>query len=149
MAETSPLANLITESRNGQLTVRMDPEEFARVDRECANFQKVIRDLQRTMKEVSDISTWGFGDHQDSNLTSAQTIADRFRKKSMGGENNFHAILEEHWLVVEDIRELHVAIRDQFMAVDESFAARFHAEAERLAPLTDSNGQPGVTGLPR
>ncbi|MGW0248005.1 hypothetical protein ACWDYH_15365 [Nocardia goodfellowii] len=146
MAEQSPLAKLIAEGRDGQLTVRMDPEEFAKVDRECTTFQTVIRDLQTAMNEISGISTWGFGDHQGSNLTSAQVIASRFRAKSQGGENNFNSILEEHWLVVEDIRLLHAAIRDRFMAEDESFAARFHAEVENLERLSDPSGQPGVTG---
>ncbi|MFE3546477.1 hypothetical protein ACFXK0_26235 [Nocardia sp. NPDC059177] len=136
MADT-PLGPLITEAKNGSLTVRMDPEEFAKIEYECAAFQATIKQIQTKIDDVSKLQTWGFGDHAGSQLTSATTMAERFRKKSKGQEdgNDFHTVLQEHWDAVEDIRLLHVAIRDRYIAEDESFAARFTAETERLDQL--------------
>lgn len=143
-----PLKGLIDEGRDGRLSVRMTPEDFAKLDRECGNFQEVIRELQGDVRRISGITTWGFGDHPGSMLTSAPTMANRFRAKSHGhpGGDDFHTVLEEHWRAVEDIRQLHATIRDRFIAQDVDFAARFNAEIARLDQLPDRNGQPGVTG---
>ncbi|MEU6832677.1 hypothetical protein ABZ894_28875 [Nocardia beijingensis] len=144
----SPLLTLITEARDGRLLVRIDPEEFARVEFECNSFKETIREIQKDMEQVSRIGTWGFGDHPGTILTSAPTMATRFRAKAMGhpSGDDFHAVLEEHWLAVEDIRRLHATIRDRFIAQDQDFAARFQAETARLDQLSDPHGQPGITG---
>lgn len=144
----SPLKSLIDAGRDGQLSVRMTPEDFAKLDRECGNFMEVIRDIQADVKQISGTATWGFGDHPGSPLTSAPTMANRFRAKSDGhpGGDDFYTVLDEHWRAVEDIRQLHATIRDRFIAQDADFAARFKAEIARLDQLPDRNGQPGVTG---
>ncbi|MFD6162436.1 hypothetical protein ACFWF7_01540 [Nocardia sp. NPDC060256] len=144
----SPLKSLIDEGRDGRLSVRMSAEDFAKLDRECTNFQEVIREIQTDVMRISSISTWGFGDHPGSMLTSAPTMANRFRAKSNGhpGGDDFYTVLDEHWRAVEDIRQLHATIRDRFIAQDADFAARFKAEIARLDQLPDPNGQPGVTG---
>ncbi|MFD3596762.1 hypothetical protein ACFWU5_28950 [Nocardia sp. NPDC058640] len=134
MTGTTPLTSLITEAKNGNLTVRMDPEEFAKIEYECQAFKTTIVAIQANIDDVAKIQTWGFGDHGGSILTSAQTMADRFRKIANGsqGGNDFHTVLKEHWEAVEDIRLLHVAVRDRFIAEDEAFATRFNAETARL-----------------
>ncbi|MFI6040292.1 hypothetical protein ACIA8C_01585 [Nocardia sp. NPDC051321] len=144
----SPLASLITEAKDGRLAVRMDPEGFAKLDRECTDFQETIRKIQQSMRDIGRIGTWGFGDHPGSTLTSAPTMANRFRAKASDhpGGDDFKTVLEEHWRAVEDIRQLHAAIRDRYIAQDTEFAARFKAEIARLDQLPDRNGQPGVTG---
>ncbi|MFB7876217.1 hypothetical protein ACFC06_13250 [Nocardia sp. NPDC056064] len=129
----SPFATLIEQARSGGLTLRMEPEEFARLDHECTEFETVIREIQQTMTDISNINTWGFGDNAESGLTSARVMADRFRKKARGGDDSFYDVLEEHYVIVEDIRTLHQLIRDRFMAADEEWAARFNAEASALA----------------
>jgi hypothetical protein len=132
-AQPSPLANLITEAREGRLKVRMEPEEFARIDHECENFKElIIRDIQRTMTSISQIETWGIGDHTSSQLTSAPIMAKRFREKAQGGSDSFYDVLEQHYRIVEDIRLLHEEIRNRFMEQDEQWAARFQAELTSL-----------------
>ncbi|PWV73760.1 hypothetical protein DFR69_107391 [Nocardia neocaledoniensis] len=116
----------------GSLNLRMEPEEFARIDRECTEFQTTIGQIQQSMTDISKIATWGFGDHANSGLSSARVMADRFRTKARGGEDSFYDVLEEHYKIVEDIRVLHQVIRDRFMAEDEAWAARFNAEVAAL-----------------
>ncbi|MFC6013459.1 hypothetical protein [Nocardia lasii] len=124
---------MIEQARAGALTVRMEPEEFARLDRECTEFQTVIGQIQQTMTDISAINTWGFGDNAESGLTSARVMAFRFRDKARGGTDSFYDVLEEHYIIVEEIRVLHQLIRDRFMAADEEWAARFTTEATALA----------------
>ncbi|WP_147403922.1 hypothetical protein [Nocardia panacis] len=127
--------DLIAEAKSGALSVRMSPEEFARIDHECRRFVKeTIREVQNDMREISKIDKWGFGDHPDSKLTSAPTMARRFREKAMGQPdgNDFYTILEEHKSAVESIRQLFGAMRDRYIAQDSTLAARFKAESERL-----------------
>ncbi|WP_120043139.1 hypothetical protein [Nocardia panacis] len=127
--------DLIAEAKTGALTLRMSPEDFARIDHECVLFVKeVIRDVQNDMIEISKIEKWGFGDHPDSMLTSAPTMARRFREKAMGQPdgNDFYTILSAHKRTVDSIRQLFAAMRDRYIAHDEDFATRFKAESERL-----------------
>ncbi|MFD3596641.1 hypothetical protein ACFWU5_28315 [Nocardia sp. NPDC058640] len=126
-------SGLIEQARAGALTLRMEPEEFARLDRECTEFQTVIGQIQQTMTDISNINTWGFGDNAESGLTSARVMANRFRNKARGSDDSFYDVLEEHYIIVEDIRILHQLIRDRFMAADEEWASRFNAEATGLA----------------
>lgn len=128
----STFSGLIEQAQVGALKLRMEPEEFARIDHECTEFQSVIRSIQTEMTFVSQIQTWGFGDHANSGLSSARVMADRFRTKARGGEDSFYDVLEEHYKIVEDIRVLHQVIRDRFMAEDEAWAARFNAEVAAL-----------------
>lgn len=129
---TSPFTGLIEEARSGALNLRMEPEEFARLDRECTEFETVIRQIQQTMTDISNINTWGFGDNSESGLTSARVMAHRFRTKARGGDDSFYDVLEEHYVIVEDIRTLHQLIRERFTAADEEWATRFNAEAAAL-----------------
>ncbi|MFI7003492.1 hypothetical protein [Nocardia sp. NPDC050175] len=147
-APPSPLASLITQARDGAVSVRMEPEQFAKIEYECNAFKEVIRDIQKDVQQVARIGTWGFGDQSGSKLTSAPTMANRFRAKSMGhpGGDDFNTVLDEHFRAVEDIRQLHATIRDRFLAQDAEWSARFNAEIARLNQFPDRNGQPGVTG---
>ncbi|RJO76632.1 hypothetical protein D5S18_10165 [Nocardia panacis] len=132
------LAGLIAEAAEGRLNLRMSPEEFARIDRECAHFvDHVIADVQSEMKYVAGINLWGFGDHPDSLLTSAPAMAERFRKKAMGQEdgNSFATVLTENAHAVEEIRQLFAAMRDRYIEQDRHFADRFHTEAARIDKL--------------
>ncbi|GEM29745.1 hypothetical protein NN3_07520 [Nocardia neocaledoniensis NBRC 108232] len=128
----SVFSGMIEQARVGSLNLRMEPEEFARIDRECTEFQTTIGQIQQSMTDISKIATWGFGDHANSGLSSARVMADRFRTKARGGEDSFYDVLEEHYKIVEDIRVLHQVIRDRFMAEDEAWAARFNAEVAAL-----------------
>ncbi|MEV0332080.1 hypothetical protein [Nocardia sp. NPDC050717] len=130
--DQSAFSGLIEQARGGSLNLRMEPEEFARIERECTEFQTAIGQIQQVMTDISKIETWGFGDHANSGLSSARVMADRFRSKARGGEDSFFDVLEEHYAIVEDIRVLHQVIRDRFMAEDEAWAARFQAEVAAL-----------------
>ncbi|MGW5320063.1 hypothetical protein [Nocardia thailandica] len=131
-AASSPFGGFIAEAQAGSLSLRMEPEDFARIDHECQAFQQVIRTIQTTTTEISQIKTWGFGDHSGTNLTSAPIMAARFREKSRGSDNSFHAVLELHYARVEEIRQLHEVIRQRFVAADEEWAARYNAEIAAL-----------------
>ncbi|MFE6920248.1 hypothetical protein ACFVAV_04295 [Nocardia sp. NPDC057663] len=110
----------------------MEPEEFARIDHECTEFQDTIRQIQTEMTFISQIQTWGIGDDADSGLSSARVMASRFRSKARGGDDSFYDVLEEHYTIVEDIRTLHQLIRDRLMAADAEWAGRFNAQVTAL-----------------
>ncbi|MFI6172975.1 hypothetical protein ACIBCN_39785 [Nocardia sp. NPDC051052] len=134
----TPLANLITEAREGRLTVRMKPEEFAKIDHECTHFKEVIRAVQQDMTAISQVQTWGFGDHPGSGLMGAPSLAKQFRDKAQGGPDSHYEVLEEHLGVVEDIRQLHEAVRNRLMEHDDEWAARFRTA---LASLEQEQGR--------
>ncbi|WP_405164975.1 hypothetical protein OG203_07635 [Nocardia sp. NBC_01499] len=134
----TPLANLITEAREGRLVVRMEPEEFAAIDHECTRFKEVIAAVQQDMLAISQIQTWGFGDHPGSGLMGAPALGQQFRDKANGGPDSHFAVLEEHFGVVEDIRRLHEEVRNRLMEHDDAWAARFR---NTLASLEQEQGR--------
>ncbi|CCF65367.1 hypothetical protein [Nocardia cyriacigeorgica] len=146
------LAGLITEANEGRLSVRVsqdvrvDAEEFVYIDRDCQSFKDLIRILQRTATEISDQEKWGLGEDKDP-LSSASILVSRFREKAKGSENSVHAILEEHYKVVDEIQQLHKAIAQRYIDTDEAFAARYNqltAELPPPGPIAPTRTQPGV-----
>ncbi|QIS19548.1 hypothetical protein [Nocardia terpenica] len=57
-----PLANLISEAKAGNLTVRMDLEKFVYLDRDCNFFKENIRKVQQLMTQVSQQKHWCLGE---------------------------------------------------------------------------------------
>ncbi|MBF6424637.1 hypothetical protein IU440_08075 [Nocardia cyriacigeorgica] len=146
------LAGLITEANEGRLSVRVsqdvrvDADEFVYIDRDCQSFKDLIRILQRTATEISDQEKWGLGEDKDP-LSSASVLVSRFREKAKGSENSVHAILEEHYKIVDEIQQLHKAIAQRYIDTDEAFAARYNqltAELPPPGPIAPTRTQPGV-----
>ncbi|MGQ4617318.1 hypothetical protein [Nocardia sp. R7R-8] len=124
-----PLANLINEARDGRLAVRMDPEQFVYVDRDCEFFKGRIRDIQRIMTDISRMEDWGLGEHYHGNsgkeLVSGKTMVKRYREKARGSQNGAYEVMESHLQVVEDIQNLFRTIRDRYAQQDADWAARY------------------------
>ncbi|MBF6086448.1 hypothetical protein IU438_04980 [Nocardia cyriacigeorgica] len=152
--DTAPqtLAGLITEAAEGRLTVQMNgdiqvnAEEFVYIDRDCDAFKTHIRDLQEIARSISDQEVWGLGEDKDP-LSSASILVSRFREKAKGSANSVHAILEEHYKIVDEIQQLHKAIAQRYIDTDETFAARYNqltAELPPPGPIAPTRIQPGV-----
>lgn len=144
-----PIANLITEAREGRLQLRIEPEDFVYIDRDCERFKRLIRTMQGEAEAISQIEKqqWGIG-ADNAILTSAQTLVDRFRTKGKGSDNSIHAILEDHFRIVEDIQTLHREIRQRYVDTDATFAARVNNLLAQLpeqpTPIDPAQSQPGV-----
>ncbi|MEV6139398.1 hypothetical protein AB0L63_25770 [Nocardia sp. NPDC051990] len=131
----SPLANLITEAREGRLTIRMDLEKFVYIDRDCEYFKDVILKIQRTMTEISQQDKWGLGEsftpQSDRDLISAKTMVRRWRNKSRtldnstNSDNSVYAVMESHYKVIEDFQTLFRTVRERITSVDTEQAAKY------------------------
>ncbi|NEW30635.1 hypothetical protein [Nocardia cyriacigeorgica] len=148
-----PFSGLITEATEGRLStqlngdVRVNAEEFVYIDRDCQAFKDLIVDLQEIARTVSDQAKWGLGEDKDP-LSSASILVSRFREKAKGSDNSIHAILEEHYKIVDEIQQLHKAIAQRYIDTDETFAARYNqlvAELPPPGPIAPTRTQPGVT----
>lgn len=144
-----PLTNLISAAREGSLRLRIEPEEFVYIDRDCQRFKTLIRTMQTEAEDISNIEAgqWGIG-ADNPRLSSAQMLVQRFREKGKGSENSIHAILEKHYLIIEDIQTLHREIMQRYMQSDEDFANRVNSILARLpeqpAPIDPAQSQPGI-----
>ncbi|MEV2218686.1 hypothetical protein AB0E01_02255 [Nocardia vinacea] len=134
-SSASPLANLITEAREGRLMIRMDLEKFVYIDRDCEYFKDQIRKIQRTMTEVSQQDKWGLGEsftpQSDRDLISAKTMISRWRNKSRAldnstnPDNSVYAVMESHYKVIEDFQTLFRTVRERITGVDTEQAAKY------------------------
>lgn len=130
-AKPRPLANLITEAQEGRLRVRMEPEEFVYLDRDCEFFKDQIRKIQGIMDRISRQDHWGLGEgyrtKDGKTLVSGETMVQRFRKKarSTDSDNSVYAVMESHYTIVEDIQNMFRTIREQFSQADSAWAARY------------------------
>lgn len=143
-----PFQSYINEAKEGRLTVKMDPEEFVYMDRDCEAMKLLIRSLQASTKEIRDSENW-WGTRDKTDLVSASVMEIRLREKAKDSDNgnDINTIMEEHYKYIEDIQEVHKVIREKMMAADKDFAARFNAKAQSLGPVTTplKPRQPGVT----
>ncbi|WP_433727624.1 hypothetical protein ACQP0C_36635 [Nocardia sp. CA-129566] len=144
---SSPLANLITEAREGRLTIRMDLERFVYIDRDCEYFKLQIQDIQTTMTRISGQEKWDLGEHfpkqGDRDLISAKTMVSRWQMKSKGAgdnsDNSVYAVMESHYKVIEDFQTLFRTVRERITGVDTDQAARYkdlEANLPQQAPAT-------------
>ncbi|MGY4100131.1 hypothetical protein ACW2Q0_11350 [Nocardia sp. R16R-3T] len=139
----SPLANLITEARDGRLTIRMDLEKFVYIDRDCEYFKEQIQQIQTTMTRISKQDKWGLGEkfekQGDRDLVSAKTMVQRWREKSDGAANSVFAVMESHYKVIDDFQTLFRTVRERITGVDTDQAARYtdlEANLPQQAPAT-------------
>jgi hypothetical protein len=144
-----PLEDLLTEAREGRLSVnlgagspdavRVNAEEFVYMERDCEGFKLLIRELQTAAQDIWKRERWDLGE-ASNDLPSAAVLVGRFRTKAQNAEdgNDVHAILEQHYQIVEDIQELHRVIAQRYMETDEAFAGRYNelmAGAPPAVPL--------------
>ncbi|MFQ6392327.1 hypothetical protein ACLMAJ_02615 [Nocardia sp. KC 131] len=141
--QPSPLANLITEAREGRLTVRMDLEKFVYLDRDCQYFKEQIRDIQSQMTEISNQDKWGLGEkfapQGGRDLISGKTMVKRWREKSQGSQNSVYAVMESHYKIVEDFQTLFRTVRERITSVDTDQATKYQnleSSLPQQAPAT-------------
>ncbi|MFQ6397683.1 hypothetical protein ACLMAJ_30095 [Nocardia sp. KC 131] len=139
----TPLANLISDAREGRLSVRMDLEKFVYIDRDCDYFKDQIRQIQRTMTQVSRQEKWGLGEgylaQGDRDLFSAKTMVHRWREKSQGSENSVYAVMESHHKVIEDFQTLFRTVRERITSVDTDQAAKYQDLEANLPKQAPTN----------
>ncbi|MFE6925084.1 hypothetical protein ACFVAV_28970 [Nocardia sp. NPDC057663] len=141
----TPLENLVQEAKNGGLSVsfstdvRVNADEFVYMERDCEAFLDEINNLQRQARGIANREKWGLGETTEG-LTSASTVVGWFRGKagkvgaSTDSDNNLEDILQQHYNIVADIRDLHREIAKRYMATDEEFAARYNELSANVPP---------------
>ncbi|WP_245746139.1 hypothetical protein [Nocardia altamirensis] len=128
-----PMANVLTEAREGRLGIAMTAEDFVYIDRDCQYFKDTILAVQRTADAIHRQDNWGLGE-KEGKMVSAQTLVGRFRSKAnnAGDGNSVWQIMEQHYKIVEDIQEVHRVVRERMMQSDSNFAAEFNHLNETL-----------------
>ncbi|MFD4433847.1 hypothetical protein ACFWPJ_31440, partial [Nocardia sp. NPDC058497] len=95
------------------MTVRMEPEEFVNIDRDCQRFLDLISRMQSAAEGIANTppKDWGLG-ADNPLLTSAATMVSWFRDKAKTADcgNSVYAILEQHYQIIEDIQTVHKVI---------------------------------------
>lgn len=160
VAAPRPLEDLLIEAREGRLlvnlgtgsadAVRVNAEEFVYMERDCEGFKLLIRELQSIAQDIFKRERWDLGETSEG-LSSAAVLVSRFRSKAQNAEdgNDIHAILEQHYRIVEDIQELHRVIAHRYMETDEAFAGRYNelmAGAPPVVPLAMLPAFPVIPG---
>ncbi|MFB8277164.1 hypothetical protein [Nocardia colli] len=145
------MSNLVSAARDGQLAVAMKPEDFVYIDRDCEYFKRTIQHIQTIADEVSNQPNWGLGE-TNKQMVSAGTVVDRFKgkaKKATDG-NDVYTVMEQHYLIVEDIQTTFRSVRERMMQADSNFASEFTRLNETLperAPIQLPAGlRPDGTG---
>ncbi|MQY19492.1 hypothetical protein [Nocardia macrotermitis] len=157
-SNTGPLASLITEAQNGNLSVSFDKsdvvvnaDEFVYIERDCQAMKQKIQDLQRIADRIANRSDWGLGDRTDG-LTSAPTLVSRFRSKAAkagiaatDSDDNVYDILSAHYKIIDDLETLHRTIAEKFVNADTEFAAEYNRlKADLPKSPISTNIQPGI-----
>ncbi len=145
-----PFANMLSEASAGNITLRMDLDQFVYIDRDCDTFIGLIEQVMTLADDVSRVPTWGLGEHTVSDagkkLTSGEAVVQRFKTKSRGsndnGDNSVYAQMVAHKLAIQDIQETYRRIRKQITDHDSEQAAKY-AQLEKTLPQ-----QPAVNVTP-
>lgn len=132
-----PLASLIQEAQNSNLTVRFSPDvvvnadEFAYIERDCQAFKDEIQRLQGFATQISRREKWGLGEDNEK-LALAKALVTWFRGKAASGvsgdidsANNAWDILQQHYDIIDDIQKLHHTIAQKYVEQDAAFAAEY------------------------
>lgn len=144
-----PMGNMLNAATEGRIAVAMTPEEFINLDRDCELFKGVIRQIQGIAEAISEQDHWGLGEGNDR-LTSARAMVGRYKVKAKGAPdgNGVHEIMEQHYLIVEDIQNTYRLMRDRMMQADSEWAAAFHSLNETLPERPLATAVPGPHILP-
>ncbi|MEU4836965.1 hypothetical protein [Nocardia testacea] len=127
-AAPRPMTNMINAANEGQITVRMAPEEFINLDRDCSLFLGVIEQIKRIAGEISRQDHWGLGE-ADDDLSSARAMVGRYKVKAQGAPdgNGVYEIMDQHVRIVQDIQDVYRIMRDRMMQADSEWAAAYHS----------------------
>lgn len=117
---------LIEQAKSGSVSLNVEPQAFLALDRALQQRKTEIQTIQKLVQQVRTHGAWGLGENA-SILTSAHTIAQRFRDKSSGGANNAYDTLQDHWRTADEMQTLFRAIRDRLQQTDSEFAAKLRA----------------------
>jgi len=128
-----PMQALIDNAKSGQLSmsfndnVYVNVEEFVYIDRDCQAMKDKIRQLQALADGISERKTWGLGEDA-AWIRSAKILVGTFRSKAKGSAdgNDVHAILQQHWEIIDSIQQLHKEIAQRYLQADTDFAARYN-----------------------
>lgn len=155
-APTGPLASLITEAQNGNLTVSfsqdvvVNADEFAYIIRDCKAFKEEIGKLQGIARAIASTPDWGLGE-KNPKLESANKLVGRFRSKAMkaglstDSDDNIYDILQKHFDIIDDLQTLHTTIAQNYCQHDADFAAEFNKKSANLEPSPIGTPiQPGI-----
>ncbi|MFE9787881.1 hypothetical protein ACFYO7_21130 [Nocardia salmonicida] len=141
----TPLENLVQEAKNGGLNVsfsndvRVNADEFVYMERDCTAFLDEIISMQRQAQAIANREKWGLGETTEG-LTSASTLVSWFRGKAgktgsaTDSDNNVNDILQQHYDIVVDIRDIHREIAQKYIAQDQEFAARYNELSANVPP---------------
>ncbi|WP_336085278.1 hypothetical protein [Nocardia sp. SSK8] len=141
----TPLESLVQEAKNGGLTVSFSPDirvnadEFVYMERDCTAFLDEIISMQTQAQAIASREKWGLGESTEG-LSSAATLVGWFRGKAgktgaaTDSANNVADILQQHYDIVVDIRDIHREIAKRYMAQDEEFAARYNELSANVPP---------------
>jgi hypothetical protein len=128
-APLGPLANMINEAKEGRLRVRMDPEQFVYIDRDCEFFKEQIGNIQGVMDQIAAQPRWGLGEdyvgENGKELVSGKTMAERYRLKAKDSDNSVWSVMESHYQVVNDIQALFRTIRERYSEQDDKWGAHY------------------------
>ncbi|GGL35309.1 hypothetical protein [Nocardia jinanensis] len=141
-----PMANMLNAANESQISVQMTPEDFIYLDRDCTYFKDQIRQIQGLADEISTQDHWGLGE-ANNDLTSARAMVGRYKVKAKGAPdgNGVFEIMEQHYLIVDDIQNVFRVMRDKMMQADSEWAAAFNSLNESLpdrppaGPVIDLN----------
>ncbi|WP_232541472.1 hypothetical protein [Nocardia bovistercoris] len=143
---------MLDAANNGQLSIKLTPEDFVYLDRDCEFFKRAIRRIQQIATEVSQQDHWGLGEANDD-MVSGRALVGRFKVKARDAPdgNDVFAIMEQHYSIIEDIQAVHRMVRDRMMQADSAFAAEFTrlntdlperppVDIQRCGPIFPSQG---------
>ncbi|WP_280415522.1 hypothetical protein [Nocardia carnea] len=144
-----PMANMLAAANEGQVTVQMSPEEFIYLDRDCETFKLAIQQVQGSAEQISQMEHWGLGEANDD-LYSARAMVGRYKVKAKGAPdgNGVWEIMEQHYLIVEDIQNVYRTIRDRIMQADSEWAAAYNSLSATLPERPPVGPTPGPHILP-
>ncbi|WP_225727129.1 MULTISPECIES: hypothetical protein [unclassified Nocardia] len=148
-----PLANILKEVQDGHVTIKLSPEDFVNIDRDCESFKDIIRKIREKATRIYATGSWGLGENSSNawggvghavegtkELVSSDTLVNRFKTKAQNDPNSLYEIMDQHMKIVEDIQNAHRIVRDRMVESDANFAAAFKTANE--APDTRPKVEP-------
>lgn len=117
---------LIEQAKSGSVSLDVEPQAFLALDRALQQRKTEIQAIQKLVQQVQTHEAWGLGEKTEI-LTSARTIAQRFRDKGGGGANNAYDTLQDHWKTADEMQTLFRTICDRLQQTDSEFAAKLRA----------------------
>lgn len=113
--------DLTEYAKNGELTLRLDPEQFDELIKACDVFIDGLRELR---VDATDLATHPLGFAEDK-LTSGAALARKFQQKAAPGPGSAADMLQSHIDRVQEMKALFLAARRGVENTDTGSANRF------------------------